>query len=46
MDGLQVLDAYGGDFWLHLEMKGNATLEDLDDYLRAILVWNAASKRH
>lgn len=33
---LQVLDAYSGDFWLHLEIKGNATLEDLDDYLRAI----------
>jgi hypothetical protein len=33
---LQVLDAWGGDYWLHLEMKGSATLEDLDEYLRAI----------
>lgn len=33
---LQILDAYSGDFWLHLEMRGNATLEDLDAYLRAI----------
>ena len=24
------------NFWLHLEMKGNATLKDLDEYLRAI----------
>ncbi len=33
---LQVQDAWGGDFWLHLEMPGSATLEDLDTYLRAI----------
>ncbi len=25
-------------FWLHLEMRGDATLEDLDSYLRAIWV--------
>ncbi len=33
---LRVQDAWGGDFWLHLEMKGSATLADLDNYLRAI----------
>ena len=33
---LQVQDAWGGDFWLHLEMRGSATLKDLDRYLRAI----------
>lgn len=33
---LQVQDAWQGDFWLHLEMNGSATLADLDDYLRAI----------
>ncbi len=33
---LQVQDAWGGDFWLHLEMNGSATLADLDHYLRAI----------
>jgi hypothetical protein len=33
---LQVQDAWAGDFWLHLEMNGSATLADLDDYLRAI----------
>lgn len=33
---LQVQDAWGGDFWLHLEMNGPATLADLDHYLRAI----------
>src|SRR5258708_38310058 len=33
---LQVQDAYGGDFWLHLEMNGSATLKELDRYLRAI----------
>lgn len=33
---LQILDAYTGSFWLHLEMKGSATLEELDGYLRAI----------
>ncbi|HRW06483.1 MAG TPA: hypothetical protein P5121_15370 [Caldilineaceae bacterium] len=33
---LQVQDAWGGEYWLHLEMKGSATLEALDSYLRAI----------
>jgi len=33
---LQVQDAWMGSFWLHLEMRGNATLDDLDYYLRAI----------
>jgi len=33
---LQVQDAWHGDYWLHLEMKGSATLSDLDRYLRAI----------
>lgn len=33
---LQVRDAWGGDYWLYLEMKGSATLSDLDYYLRAI----------
>jgi hypothetical protein len=33
---LQILDAFSGDFWLHLEVKGTATLEDLDHYLRTI----------
>src|SRR5687767_7756630 len=33
---LQVQDAYAKDFWLHLEMNGTATLNDLDRYLRAI----------
>ena len=33
---VQVQDAWSGDFWLHLEMPGSATLEDLDFYLRAI----------
>ena len=33
---LQVQDAWGGTYWLHLEMKGRATLNDLDHYLRAI----------
>lgn len=33
---LQVQDAWGGDYWLHLEIKAGATLEDLDGYLRAI----------
>ncbi|UCH24825.1 MAG: hypothetical protein JSV66_12850 [Trueperaceae bacterium] len=33
---LQVRDADLPDFWLHLEMKGSATLADLDAYLRAI----------
>jgi len=33
---LQVQDRASSDFWLHLEMKGTATLKDLDRYLRAI----------
>ncbi len=33
---LQVQDAWGGSFWLHLEMRGEATLQELDNYLRAI----------
>lgn len=33
---LQVQDVWATDFWLYLEMRGSATLEDLDDYLRAI----------
>jgi hypothetical protein len=31
-----VQDAWQGDFWLHVEMRGTATLADLDHYLRAI----------
>lgn len=33
---LQVQDAWGGDYWLHLEMVGSAALAALDDYLREI----------
>ena len=33
---LRLQDAYGGDFWLNLEMRGGKTLNDLDNYLRAI----------
>jgi len=33
---LRVQDAWAGDFWLDLEMRGSATLNDLDKYLRAI----------
>jgi hypothetical protein len=33
---LRVQDGYGGYFWLDLEMRGSARLEDLDQYLRAI----------
>ena len=33
---LQVQDAWGGAYWLHLEMRGSATLEALDSYLRTI----------
>lgn len=33
---LQVQGAWAPDFWLHLEVKGSAKLQDLDDYLRAI----------
>ncbi len=33
---LRVQNARGGTYWLHLEMRGAATLRDLDSYLRAI----------
>ena len=33
---LQVQSAHISDFWLHLEMNGNASLKDLDEYLRSI----------
>lgn len=33
---LRAHDANGGLFWLELEMRGSATLKELDDYLRAI----------
>jgi hypothetical protein len=33
---VQVRDAFGGDFWLNLEMDGSAPLKKLDAYLRAI----------
>ena len=33
---LQVQDAWHGDYWLQLEMRGNAVLDELDQYLRAI----------
>jgi hypothetical protein len=33
---LRVQDAGGGEFWLNLEMRGSSTLDDLDEYLRAI----------
>ncbi|MEZ4712809.1 MAG: hypothetical protein R3A44_36815 [Caldilineaceae bacterium] len=33
---LQVQDAEGGDYWLHLEMNGASSLQQLDNYLRAI----------
>lgn len=33
---LQIQDAWSSDFWLHLEMNGAATLNELDRYLRAI----------
>ena len=33
---LQVQDAYGLGYWLQLEMRGRATLADLDWYLRVI----------
>ena len=33
---LRVQDNYIADFWLDLEMRGSATLDNLDDYLRAI----------
>ena len=33
---LQVQDAWHGAYWLHVEIRGNATLKDLDYYLREI----------
>lgn len=33
---LRVVGAHDKEFWLDLEMRGSATLEKLDDYLRAI----------
>ena len=33
---LRVQDAYDKDFWLDLEMNGSASLDSLDQYLRAI----------
>jgi hypothetical protein len=33
---LQVRDGRRADYWLHLEMDGSATLEELDYYLRRI----------
>lgn len=33
---LRMQDAYGGQFWLDLEVRGSATLNDIDAYLRAI----------
>ena len=33
---LEVRDAFLKQFWLHLEMRGSASLKDLDGYLRAI----------
>jgi hypothetical protein len=33
---IRVQDAYGSQFWLDLEMRGSATLDALDKYLRAI----------
>jgi len=33
---LQIQDSWSPDFWLHLEAKGTATLQNLDHYLRAI----------
>lgn len=33
---LQIQNSFGGEYWLHLEMNGKATLNDLDSYLRTI----------
>jgi hypothetical protein len=33
---LQARDAWSGEFWLNLEVRGSAKLEQLDRYLRAI----------
>ena len=34
---LRMQDAYASDFWLDLEVRGSATLKDIDAYLRAHL---------
>jgi hypothetical protein len=34
---LRVQDAWGGDFWLDLEMRGTATLQDLDESARDLV---------
>jgi len=33
---LRMQDAWGGKFWIDLEVRGSATLQDIDAYLRAI----------
>jgi len=33
---LRIQDAYDSNFWLELEVRGSATLKDIDTYLRAI----------
>jgi hypothetical protein len=33
---LRMQDAFSGDFWLDVEVRGSATLKDIDSYLRAI----------
>ena len=33
---LKIQNSYAKDFWLHMEINGSATLEDLDHYLRDI----------
>src|SRR5512145_2796294 len=33
---LRVQDAYNSDFWLDIEARGSATLNNIDTYLRAI----------
>jgi hypothetical protein len=33
---LRMQDAYNSDFWLDLEVRGSASLKDIDAYLRAI----------
>ena len=33
---LYIKSSYNSDFWLHLELNGNARLKELDDYLRSI----------
>ncbi len=35
-DYYSIADLFPIEHWLHLEIKGGATLDDLDDYLRAI----------